>query len=241
VPNLDDVHDYVHVVHEGVSMSQFWLVLALGMGFEAIVIGLLGAVAARPALDLLVGDLPGAATIRRTSARPIAAAILSIAIGAVAFLTFLLGGLPWIFWFMLTGLALPTLLSDTFRRPGAAAQRIGVVRAFGRGFGLSRRLGMRAGRIRIMGYLIWWIIRVVVAYGGTAALIQAVNLNSHGASAAVGYLLWTAINALAYATIGCLDAAVHLETRMRVEGLDIVLSRALRRRLPVDAALAVPR
>ncbi|HEV7896459.1 MAG TPA: hypothetical protein VGP31_01250 [Planosporangium sp.] len=41
-----------------------------------------------------------------------------------------------------------------------------------------------------------------------------------------GYLAWLAIRATL--ALACLDAVPHLETRMRTEGLDIWLTRALR-------------
>ena len=52
---------------------------------------------------------------------------------------------------------------------------------------------------------------------------------------------WLAVNALAYPMLGCLDAALHLEARMRTEGLDIALARSLRRGVATETALAVPR
>jgi hypothetical protein len=47
------------------------------------------------------------------------------------------------------------------------------------------------------------------------------------------------VNTVSYATLACLDAVLHLETRMRTEGLDIVAVRARQHGRPVD--LAVPR
>ncbi len=241
VPRLGDVHDYAHVIIAGGGSAQLWFVLALGMAFEATIIALIGAVAAVPALDLLIGDLPGASAILASRARPVATIVLSIVIGSGAFLTFVVGGVPWVLWFMLTGLATPTLRTDTYQPAGAAPRRIGILRAFGRGFGLSARMGLRAGRVRVMGYAIWFAIRFLIAYVGPSALLDTLTVSGHGVSTVVTYILWTGINALAYTAMGCLDAVLHLETRMRVEGLDIVLSRALRRKLPVSTALAVPR
>ena len=41
--------------------------------------------------------------------------------------------------------------------------------------------------------------------------------------------------------LACLDVVTHLENRIRVEGLDIALSRVLRRGEPVEPVMAVPR
>jgi hypothetical protein len=53
--------------------------------------------------------------------------------------------------------------------------------------------------------------------------------------------VWALVNAVAYPALACLDAVLHLENRMRVEGLDIALSRALRLGAPTAQVLAVPR
>jgi hypothetical protein len=59
--------------------------------------------------------------------------------------------------------------------------------------------------------------------------------------AVVGYTVWIAVNAAAYASIASLDATVHLETRMRLEGLDIALGRAGATGRPPASVLAAPR
>jgi hypothetical protein len=48
------------------------------------------------------------------------------------------------------------------------------------------------------------------------------------------------VNGLAYPMLGCLDVALHLEARMRCEGLDIQLRGALRRGVSAHTALAAP-
>ena len=238
---LTDAHDYTEVLFRPSTFMALVLLIAVGLGCEAGIVALLGAVAARPARDLLVADLPGMESMVVGGRRPVAAVALSGIIGVAGFLTFYLGGVPWVLWFMLTGLITPTLMTDAYARAGAAPRRIGVARAFGRGVALAARSGVRAGRIRLFGYLIWWGIRLLIAYAGTFALAGLLELSSDTAVNVLGYVLWTGINAVAYAMIACLDATLHLETRMRIEGLDIMLSRALRRGLPIDAALAVPR
>ena len=72
-----------------------------------------------------------------------------------------------------------------------------------------------------------------------AADTATVGLPDGGWGHLVAGAAWAAVNAVAYATLACLDAVLYLETRMRTEGLDIALGRALRRGEPVAPLLAV--
>ena len=80
-----------------------------------------------------------------------------------------------------------------------------------------------------LGYLAWLFIRLGLSLG----VIAVVNLFYSSPSNTVDNLLmgaaWLVVNGLAYPVLGCLDVALHLEIRMRTEGLDIALRRALRR------------
>ncbi len=112
-----------------------------------------------------------------------------------------------------------------------------MFRALGRSFALVSRGRMRPGGIRLVGYLAWYAIRLAMGLGGVAALGLVASPGGTAWGWLVGSGTWLVVNTVAYPALACLDAVVHLENRMRVEGLDIALSRALRK--PV--AGAVPR
>ena len=48
--------------------------------------------------------------------------------------------------------------------------------------------------------------------------------------------MWILANTVVYAALACLDAVLYLETRMRVEGLDVAVGRSRRLGRPVDLA-----
>ena len=201
-------------------LGVFWLLLALGLGTEAAVIALLGGLAARVAVPALVGGAPPA---RRLG--PLLG--LAVPVGAGAALTSAAGLLPWVFWYLLTGLAAPALV----------VERRGPLAALGRSFQMVTRGRWRPGGIRLLGYLAWYAIRVALVLGGTAALRLVVHLHGPTWTIAVSIIAWTIVNTVAYAVLGCLDAVLHVENRMRVEGLDLALGRALRRGVPPERIL----
>jgi hypothetical protein len=73
------------------------------------------------------------------------------------------------------------------------------------------------------------------------ALRQVVDTGTAWRDHLVTGLAWLMVNSVAYPVLACLDTVLHVETRMRSEGLDIALQRAVRRGVSADAALAVPR
>ena len=183
--------------------------------------------------------------------------LLAVILGLGAAACAWFGFVPWIAWYAFTGLAAPVLLIDwrvPLRPPampnqylavplphaGARPRPIGVLRALGRSVALVWRGGRRPGAIRMLGYLAWFAIRLALGIGGTVA-VETVLVR--GASATAVWLLtmavWAIVNAVAYPTLACLDAVVHLENRMRVEGLDIALARALHSGAPTAPVLAV--
>ena len=197
-----------------------WLVIAVGLGTETAIIALLGGLAGRAAVPALVGGPPPP---RRLGAL----AALALLVGPFAALTAAAGLLPWFFWYMFTGLAAPALVIE----------RLGPLAALGRSFRMVARGRWRPGRIRLLGYLAWYAIRLALALGGTAALRLVVHLHGPTWTVAVSIVAWTVVNTVAYAVLGCLDAVLHVENRMRVEGLDIALGRALRRGVPPERIL----
>lgn len=209
-------------------LGAVWLVLAVGLGTETAVIALLGGLAARAAVPALVGGDPAPRWLAGRGSRLGALLVLATLVGAGAALTAAAGLVPWFFWYLFTGLAAPALVID----------RLGPVTALGRSFVMVGRGRWRPGGIRLLGYLAWYAIRLALAAGGTAALQLIVHLPGRTWSMLVTMAAWTIVNTVAYAVLGCLDAVLHVENRMRVEGLDLALGRALRRGVPPDRILA---
>ncbi|MFI7282199.1 hypothetical protein ACIBOV_18255 [Micromonospora chersina] len=209
-------------------LGWYWLLLALGAGTEAMIIALLGNPAARGAGAALLG--------RRTRARELlhgarwGAPLLA---GAVVGATVLLAGLAGPAWFVaygLLGAVVPVLVVD----------RVAAHRAPGRALRLAVRVGGRAAAIRLLGYLGWWLIRLGIGLGVYHGLGLLGLFDVSAWALPVATVAWVAVNAVAYPALACLDAVLHLETRMRTEGLDIRLSRAPAG-TPEPALLAVPR
>lgn len=207
------------------------LLVAVGFAAEAAIIAGLGGPAAAAAPRALLGP---AAPRPEPAARPAAAtAVVALVAGVacglavatvygwpatyslLAFVTLWL----WLGLYGSLGLAVPAVVVD--RLGPAAALRRSVV--------LSSRGLLRTVRVRVLAYGGWFTIRL--AWGlGVLSLVELFyvppsttwdNLLMAGV-----YLL---VNALAYPMLACLDAVLHLEARMRTEGLDIALRRSLSR------------
>jgi len=197
------------------DLGRFWPVLVVGAATEAFVLCLLGGPASRAAGATLLGQrLSVRALLDPRGARLPAVLLVALAAAGIVFVA-ALGGPLWAVGYGLVGLAVPALILD----------RVAPLRALWRGVALALRGGMRAMGIRLLGGGIWLALRVALALGGITAL-EAVGLGNPAWSAVIGALTWSLANAVAYPTLACLDAVLHLDTRMRTEGLDIRLSRA---------------
>jgi len=226
------------------KLAQFGVLVVLGFATEAFGIAILGGVAAREAPRVLLG---ASAPARPPRLGPlVVVALFAAAVCAASAWAFLVVLVPWQvagillavvttyaiwpFAYGLVGLAGPTVVVDGR----------GPFRALGRSIRLAARNGMRALWIRVLGYLVWLLIRL----GLGLATMAAVSLFYSSPSATVDNLImgaaWLLVNALAYPVLGCLDVALHLEARMRTEGLDIALRRSVRRGVDPATALAVP-
>ncbi|MGC4894749.1 hypothetical protein [Micromonospora sp. DT31] len=201
-------------IESDLSLGWYWLLLAVGAGTEAAIIALLGAPAARGAGAALLGRRLAPVELRRGT-RPGATLLAAAVIGLVVALAALTGP-GWFLAYALLGMVVPVLVLDglpAYRAPWRAVR-------------LAGRVGTRAAAIRLLGYLGWWVIRLGIGIGGYYGL-QALGLFDVSAWALpVATATWAAVNALAYAGLACLDAVLHLEARVRTEGLDIRLSRA---------------
>ena len=231
--------------HLGSQFGGYWLLLAAGLGTESIAVTLLGGLAGRAAVADLLGRRPGRLLGR--AARPWPLVVLALLVGALSAGTAAAWFVPWLFWYPLVGLAGPALVVDRRPVPGPPppsglppTRGLGPLGAIGRSAVLVRTSGTRPGRIRLLGYLAWWAIRLVLG-GGSVSLLQVVLPSDSPFWWPAAMAVWAVVDTLAYAALGCLDAVLHLETRMRVEGLDIAVSRAVRTGRPVEPALAVPR
>jgi hypothetical protein len=227
-------------------LLQFGVLIVVGFATEAFCIAVLGGAAATHAPRALLGPaapqrpslrLPAllvvavvAGTVAAVGATPflvLLPPLQSLGIATAVFLTVLLWPIP----YGLVGLAAPVVVID----------RYGPGRALLRSVRLASRDGLRVVWIRVLGYTAWFFVR----YGLTAATLGIIAFAFVSPSSTVDNLLMGAVavvvNALAYPVLGCLDVVLHLETRMRTEGLDILVRGALRRGVTVETALAVPR
>ncbi|MEV4413395.1 hypothetical protein [Catellatospora sp. NPDC049609] len=195
----------------------YWVLLALGAGLEALIITWLGAVTGRTAIAAVTGrPVPRAAG--RGRLRGIEAVALGGLIAAApAALGAFLGPL-WLLGYPLFGLVAVVV---TVERRGAFA-------ALRRAAGLAFRGGMRVAGVRVLGYASWLIMRFAFFLGVLAGL----EFLPIGPDAAEWLLVpvLVAANALAYATLAALDAVLLIESRVRLEGLDLWLDRASRHR-----------
>lgn len=212
----------------GDALPWYWLLLATGAGTEAAIIALLGGPAARGAGAALLGRRPGPGELLRGS-RPGAAVLAAVAIGPVVALAALTGP-GWFLAYGLLGLVVPVLVLDGV--PGH--------RAPWRAMRLAGRVSARAAAVRLLGYLGWWLIRLGIGLGVYHGLGMLGLFDVSAWALPVTVAAFAAVNALAYPALACLDAVLHLETRIRTEGLDIRLSRA-RPGVPEPVLLAAQR
>ncbi|MEU8070566.1 hypothetical protein AB0B20_12480 [Micromonospora sp. NPDC049151] len=194
--------------------SGYWLLLAAGAGTEAAIIALLGAPAARGAGAALLGRRSAPSELLR-GARPGATLPAAVLVGLTVTAAALTGP-GWFLAYALLGLVVPVLVLD-----GVPAHR-----APWRAVRLAGRVGARAAAIRLLGYLGWWLIRLGIGLGVYYGLGMLGLFDVSAWALPVTIAAFTAVNALAYSALACLDAVLHLETRIRTEGLDIRLSRA---------------
>jgi hypothetical protein len=209
-------------------LGEYWLMLGVGLGTEVAIIALVGGLTARAAGPALGGvRLSSRELLDPNGGRFLAVAVVALVVGTIATVAALAGLLPWIFAYGLLGFTVPAVVID----------RVSPGRALLRSIGLAGRGGMRAGWIRLGGYLGWFFVRLALNLGGLA-LVRLFLGDVH--QTWVMYLqiaALAAVNAVAYAMLASLDAVLHLENRMRCEGLDIVLSRARHRGRPMELAV----
>ena len=124
--------------------------------------------------------------------------------------------MPWLLLYAVIGLVVPALVID----------RVGPLRA------VAGRWCCRAGGACVArssgspGYVAWGSVRIALGIGTLALIDLAVDGLDDDIAWLIAGAAWALVNTVAYPALACLDAVLHLETRMRTEGLDIVVSRA---------------
>jgi hypothetical protein len=202
----------------------YWVLITAGFATEVLCIAVLAAVSSAAAPTAMLGAAAPARPVRVVGVGVLAVVVALICGSAAGTIV------GWPVGYLLLGLAMPALVID----------QLGPGRALLRSVRLATRSGMRAGWIRLLGYLAWLLIRLATGIGGWFALKLLIDTGTAWRDHLVTGLAWLMVNSIAYPVLACLDTVLHLETRMRTEGLDITLRRALRRNVSADAALAVP-
>ncbi|WP_328339866.1 hypothetical protein [Micromonospora sp. NBC_00421] len=197
------------------SFPLWWQLLAVGAASEAVIVLLLGNPAARAAGVALLGRRAGVGELLRPAgARWGVTLLLAPVVGLLMLVTALLGP-AWLVGYGLLGSVAAAVVLD--RTPGVSVV-VRAARVATRG---------RAAAVRVLGYLGWWVLRVGLALGlffGVQSL-HLVDLADPTVRVAATMVAWAAVNSVAYPALACLDAVLHLDTRMRTEGLDIQLAR----------------
>ncbi|QLQ39417.1 hypothetical protein [Micromonospora robiginosa] len=196
------------------GLDRYWLLLAVGAATEAMIIALLGNPAARGGAAALLGRRLAPSELRheaRPGATLLVAVLVGLAVGVAG-----LAGPAWFVAYGLLGLVVPVLVLD-----GVPAHRVPV-----RAVRLAGRVGGRAAAVRLLGYLGWWLVRLGIGLGVPWGLGLLGLFDVSAWALPVAVAAQAAVNTLAYPALACLDAVLHLETRIRTEGLDIRLSRA---------------
>lgn len=195
----------------------YWSLLALGAALEALIITWLGGITGRTAAAAVTGH---SGPVRRTGRLREGATICLV--GVVAALPVGLGaflGPLWLLAYPLFGLA----------GVAVSVERRGPLGALRRAAGLAFRGGMRGAAVRILGHWSWLVMRFAF-YLGVLAGLEYLPLGTAAEWVLVPVL--AAANAMAYASLAALDAALLIESRVRLEGLDLWLGRAARHREP---------
>jgi hypothetical protein len=225
-------------------LGPWGALVVVGVATEALAIGVLGASASAYAPQALLG-LSAPRVAGRVGALVIALPLVALLCASSAS-AFLLVLVPLqVAGIMLAGLITVLLWVPTYGllglvAPAVVIDRQGPARAVRRSVRLASRTGLRAALIRVLGYLSWLLVRLAL----TMATVTLISVFYVSPSTTVDNVIMAAcalvVNALAYPVLGCLDAALHLEVRMRTEGLDIALRRSLHRGVATESALAVP-
>jgi hypothetical protein len=203
--------------------TDLWASIGIWLGTESTAIAILAAPASVAAARVVVGEPVGRRTLLTAPGRRWLPALgLAAAVGAVAAGGMFACGLPWLAAYGACGLVIPVLIADRATGGQVIARPLVLL---GRG-------DCRAGGVRLLGYLGWLAVRFAVGIGGQQLLDRSPVPVPYA-----GAIGWVVVDAIAYPALACLDACLHIENRMRTEGLDLALATtsARRRRTVLEA------
>jgi len=194
-----------------------WGWIVIGLTSEIFIITLLSGPATRTAVAAISGEdprrLPWWTLSGSQWGRVLGFAAIIAVVGAVGAAACFL---PWFVVYALFGLSVPALIAD----------RLSPGKAFFRSPRLFVRSGTRTGMTRLLAWGSWVLIRLVITCGAVA-LLQYFDFTT----ALFNYFLvllgvmYLVVNTAGYAMMACVDAVIHVETRVRTEGLDVAISR----------------
>lgn len=218
------------------KLSEYGLLVVVGFGTETVAISTLALVAAGAIGPALLGRFtPPHPPVRYASAALSALLVGAIVVICVSPFQSVVDGRSWVgliflAWTLLIVLWAPAYGLTGLAAPAAVLERRDPFSAVARSIRLSSRTGMRAAFIRLLGYLSWVLVRVGLILA-TLSLIELIwgSLPSSTWDRVALAIAGLLVNAVAYPVLGCLDAMLLVEARMRTEGLDIALRWSLRR------------
>lgn len=205
-----------------------WVWIVLGLTTELICISLLSGPATRVAVAAVRGEDPAKLPPTLLTSQEWGPVLLfSAIIGMAGLVGAALCFLPWFVVFALFGLSIPALIAD-----GLSPDK-----ALWRSPRLFARSGMRTAGVRLLAYFTWLIIRLVITCGAVilleSGIIDFTTVIFDYFLVFLG-LCYLAVNTAGYAMLACVDATLHIETRVRTEGLDVVVSRMRAKDAPID-------
>jgi hypothetical protein len=205
------------MLDEYANFTVWWRVIATLFAGDAVVVLLLGAYAGAAAVPALLGQKVTHRALFKPM-RPLPLLVMAIVPALVAWPAayFGLGGL--IVFFGLFGMAGVALAIDRARWPFGTLGRSAV---------LATRQSWRGLWARIFATVIWLGIRVALAVGPILFLWQFGLVADGYVGDWPVLMVWGLTGTVSCAALACLDAVVLIDIRIRTEGLDIALRRAL--------------
>lgn len=211
--------------------GSYYLLLCVGLAAEFMIVTLLDGISGRAVGPALLGTATTARSLMAVRGSRGGAVLLIAAVaGGLGLIGTLAGLVPGLLLYAVLGLAVPALMVD----------RVNPARAIGRSMVLSFRAGMRAVRVRLAAYLAWWVVRIGLGLGTLALFGLVQDQPTEEVQWLIASAAWCLVNTLAYPALACVDAVLHLEIRIRTEGLDIEIGRARATGRPPAAVLALP-
>jgi hypothetical protein len=219
--------------------STWLLLLVVGAVTELVAITALAGPASASGTRALLGSAAPDTPRRRGAVTVVVLAVAGL-IGLVSLTIFawlptyflvapVTAGL-WLWCYGSFGLAVPAVVID----------RAGPLRGLGRSVVLSSRGFLRALRVRTLAYLAWLLVRGAWGMGVLSVLELVYTSPNTTVDAVVLGLVYLSANVVGYPALACLDTVLHLESRMRSEGLDLALRRSLARGTDPSPVLARP-